>query len=130
MKKEKCATRLKYALELRNIRQSELSAKTKIPKSAICQYLSGNFEPKQDRVEVIANALDVSEAWLMGFDVPMERANSATNKSVPVTPDDLAENMIVYHRDGKTSEVKLSPKKMDLLIQMIEEFKENNNPNL
>ena len=73
MKKESCATRLRYALNLRNIKHSELSSKTKIPKSAISQYLSGAFEPKQDRVELLAKVLNVSEAWLMGFDVPMDK---------------------------------------------------------
>ena len=55
------------------MKQSELCEKTKIPKSAISQYLSGAFEPKQDRLHIIANALDVDPVWLMGYDVPMER---------------------------------------------------------
>ena len=45
----------------------------KIPKSSLSQYLSGDYEPKQDRVYDIAKVLNVSEAWLMGYDVPMER---------------------------------------------------------
>lgn len=73
MRKETCSERMRKALSLRNMKQSELSERTNIPKSAISQYLSGAFEPKQDRVELISKALDVSEAWLMGFDVPMER---------------------------------------------------------
>lgn len=73
MRKEKCAIRLKRALNIRNMKQSELSEKTKIPKSAISQYVSGAFEPRQDRIYLISNALNIDEAWLMGFDVPMER---------------------------------------------------------
>lgn len=72
MKINTFSKRLKEALRIRNIRQIELSEKTNIPKSAICQYLGGRFEPKQDRLSVIASVLEVSEAWLMGFDVPME----------------------------------------------------------
>ena len=48
----------------------------KIPKSSLSQYLSGDYEPKQDRVYDIAKVLNVSEAWLMGYDVPMERVNT------------------------------------------------------
>jgi transcriptional regulator with XRE-family HTH domain len=59
------------------MKQSELCGITKIPKSAISQYISGAFEPKQDRVYLIAQALNVSEAWLMGFDVPMERERNS-----------------------------------------------------
>ena len=55
------------------MKQSDLCQITKIPKSAISQYISGAFEPKQDRVYLISKALNVSEAWLMGFDVPIER---------------------------------------------------------
>ena len=72
-RKESCANRLKKALSIRNMKQSELCQITKIPKSSISQYLSGDFEPKQDRIYLISKALDVSEAWLIGYDVPMER---------------------------------------------------------
>ena len=68
-----CGERIKKALRFKGMKQSELCQITKIPKSAISQYISGAFEPKQDRVYLIAKALNVSEAWLMGYDVPMER---------------------------------------------------------
>lgn len=83
MKKDNCAVRLKRALSIRDMKQSELSLKTGIPKSAISQYVSGAFEPKQDRVEIIAKALDVSEAWLMGYDIPMERESTKTQERFP-----------------------------------------------
>ena len=72
-RKEPCADRLRKALRIRGMKQSELCQITKIPKSSISQYLSGDFEPKQDRIYLISKALDVSEAWLIGYDVPMER---------------------------------------------------------
>ena len=78
--KEKCSVRLARALAIRGMKQYELCEKTNIPKSAISQYLSGLFEPKQDRLHIIAQALDVDPVWLMGFDVPMEKVkeNSPT----------------------------------------------------
>ena len=72
-RKSNCSERIATALAIRNMKQSELCERTKIPKSAISQYISGAFEPKQDRIYLIARELDVSEAWLMGYDVPMER---------------------------------------------------------
>lgn len=63
--------RLKYAMNLNGLTQSDLCNKTKIPKSAMSQYLSGAFKPKDKRTFLIAKALNVSEAWLMGYDVPM-----------------------------------------------------------
>lgn len=78
-RKSNCAERIATALTLRNMKQAELCEKTKIPKSAISQYISGAFEPKQDRIYLIANALNVSEAWLMGYDVPMEKQDRQKN---------------------------------------------------
>ena len=71
-----CGARIKIGLQIRGMRQADLCEITKIPKSAISQYISGAFEPKQDRIYLISKALNVSEAWLMGDDVPMERQES------------------------------------------------------
>ncbi len=68
-----CAERIKHALRFKGLKQSDLCRLTKIPKSALSQYISGAYEPKQDRIYLISKALNVSEAWLMGLDVPMER---------------------------------------------------------
>ena len=65
--------RIKQALELRNMKQVELVAKTGIDKSQISSYLSGKYKPKQENLSLIAMALEVDEYWLMGQDVPMER---------------------------------------------------------
>ena len=76
MEKERrvsCGKRIKEALSIRGMKQIELCETTKIPKSALSQYISGAYEPKQDRIYLISKALDVSEAWLMGYDVPMGR---------------------------------------------------------
>jgi len=70
----KLKDRLKIALDLREKKAADLSKDLKIPKSAISQYLSGNRTIKDSRrLFAIAEYLDVSEAWLMGFDVPMDR---------------------------------------------------------
>ena len=76
---ESCATRLKKALSIRNMKQSELCAKTKISKSVLSEYISGVYEPKQDRVFILSQALNVDPVWLMGFDVPMESENKKSS---------------------------------------------------
>ena len=65
--------RLKAAIDEKAIRQTELCQKTGIGKSAMSQYLSGAFKPKQQNLYKLAQALGVSEAWLMGYDVPRTR---------------------------------------------------------
>ena len=70
---ETCAKRIAEALHIRNMKQYELCKLAKVPKSSLSLYLSGAYEPKQDRLYDMAKALNVSEAWLMGYDVPMDR---------------------------------------------------------
>lgn len=66
--------RLKQAMKLKNMTQSELCEKTGIPKSAMSQYVSGAFTPKQERTYLIAKALNVNESWLLGYDdISMDR---------------------------------------------------------
>lgn len=38
-------------------------------KSDISQYVSGKVEPNQDKLYILSNALNVREAWLMGYDI-------------------------------------------------------------
>lgn len=108
-----CAERIKKALYIKGMKQSDLCRLTKIPKSALSQYISGAFEPKQDRIYLMAQALNVSEAWLMGLDVPMERKNPSSNK---VAEPDLTEGeklwLELYHR--------LSDETRDIMITMMD----------
>lgn len=53
--------------------QADIVRATGISKSSISTYLSGAFVPKQNNIYKLAKALNVSEAWLLGYDVPMER---------------------------------------------------------
>lgn len=73
MAKETCANRIREALKKSGLKQADVARLTGIPKSALSQYISGAFEPKQDRIELLARTFGVSEAWLMGYDVPQER---------------------------------------------------------
>lgn len=65
--------RIKEGMLLRGLKQVDLVEKTGISKGALSSYISGRYVPKQNNTFLIAKALDVSEAWLMGADVPMER---------------------------------------------------------
>ena len=69
---EPCAVRIKKALSIKNMTQTELCARARISKSTLSEYLSGKYEPKQDKIFVLAKALDVDPVWLWGYDVSME----------------------------------------------------------
>ena len=65
--------RLQLAMEMSHKRQTDLVPLTGLNKSSISRYCSGEVEPKADAINKLATALDVSEMWLWGYDVPMER---------------------------------------------------------
>lgn len=71
--KEKFKDRLNQAMALQNLKAADLCERGNIPKSAMSYYTSGRSEPKHDRLYIIAKLLDVSEAWLLGYDVAMDR---------------------------------------------------------
>lgn len=82
MKRHTTAQRLNHIMAIRNMRQVDVLAAAepyckkygvKFGKNALSQYVSGKVEPGQEKLTILGLALGVSEAWLMGFDVPMER---------------------------------------------------------
>lgn len=104
---EDFSMRLKKALRNKNMKPSELSKRTGIKAPMISDYLKGKYKAKQDKVYLIAEALDVSEAWLMGFDVKMDRVPDSQRK------DDL----LLYKISKLTSEQK------DAIINIIDNMK-------
>lgn len=70
------SNRLITAMSKRNMKQSDLVKLTGINKGALSSYINGRYEPKQNNVYLLANCLNVNEAWLMGYDVPMEKNTS------------------------------------------------------
>lgn len=65
--------RLREALSLRNMKQVELCERTGIKKSSLNNWLAQRWQPKQNALMKMARVLDVSEVWLAGYDVSMER---------------------------------------------------------
>ncbi len=59
----------------------------KFNKSDLSQYLSGKTVPNQDKLYILCQALGVSEAWLIGYDVNKHRDNEL------LTLDDFIDNL-------------------------------------
>lgn len=78
--------RLNEALSMRNMTAAELSRLSGIDEGTLSNYKKGKYEPKQRKLESIAIALNVSIAWLMGADVPMEKE---IKYSSPTVTDDI-----------------------------------------
>lgn len=73
----------------------------KLGKSALSQYVNGVQAPDQKKLALLALTFDVSEAWLMGYDVPRERDTSTTTTAGYTETDlrKMAENAKTF--DGK-----------------------------
>lgn len=65
--------RIKEAMKIRKKKQVDLVRDTGIDKGSMSHYVSGTYEPKNEAIHKLAKALDVSEMWLWGYAVPMER---------------------------------------------------------
>ncbi len=92
MKNGSTATRLKQIMQEKNLRQVDILEKckpfcdtldVKLGRNDLSQYVNGKVEPGQEKLTILGLALNVSEAWLMGFDVPMERHNDNTQRTEP-----------------------------------------------
>ena len=68
------AQRLHMAMGMEHKKQADLVTATGLHKSTISRYCAGECEPKAEAISKLASALDVSEMWLWGYDVPMERS--------------------------------------------------------
>lgn len=89
MEKTTTAARLQQLMDERGLRQVDILSATepyckkynvKLGRNALSQYVSGKVAPRQDKLTILGLALNVSEAWLMGYDVPMERKIAPTAK--------------------------------------------------
>ena len=105
--------RLKKALLIRNIKPVELHEITKISESLISKYLSGNAIARQKKLTLLADALNINEVWLMGYDVPMQKSfnNISSNLSEIITQEygkdslDLLEYYDKLNKPGKEKAV-------------------------
>lgn len=84
MKISTTSERIKLLMNERGLRQVDIlesckpfceKERIKIQKSDLSQYISGKVEPKQDKLSILAAALNVNEAWLAGYDVPIDEKN-------------------------------------------------------
>lgn len=95
MKKDTFANRLYEGLTIRGLKPAELSRISGISKSSISEYLKGKYEAKQDGVYILSKALNVSEAWLMGADVPMERKNEQIDNNISPMPNNIIQIPVI-----------------------------------
>lgn len=96
--------RLKKALDERGMTLTELSNKSGINKGAISKYLHGTVIPKQSAVGVLAGALGVSPAWLLGFDVNEDGSAVKAVLDLDVLTAENKARVLAYYQALKDSQ--------------------------
>lgn len=104
MKNSSTSERLKQIMNERSLRQVDIleAAKpfcekygVKLAKNDLSQYVSGKVEPRQEKLTILGLALNVSETWLMGYDVRRER-DEKEQLAVPSELSDVKARLIQY----------------------------------
>lgn len=104
MKNSSTSERLKQIMNERSLRQVDIleAAKpfcekygVKLAKNDLSQYVSGKVEPRQEKLTILGLALNVSETWLMGYDVRRER-DEKEQLTVPSELSDVKAQLIQY----------------------------------
>lgn len=97
MKNSNTSERLKEIMNTRGLKQVDILEKAKpycqkygvrLGRNDLSQYVSGKVTPGQEKLTVLGLALGVTEAWLMGYDVPMARQDASqmliASNTIPV----------------------------------------------
>lgn len=121
MNNYKRENRIREALSIRGMKQVELCEKTGIKKSSVNGRIKQNWQPKQESLYKMAKVLDVSEMWLAGYDVTMERPKNQAQK------DELSVLIDSLYNDERVKSLfiniaRLSPDQFDTIESMVNQL--------
>lgn len=135
MEKETTSNRLRKIMSERNLRQVDIlnlavpyceKYNVKLNKSDLSQYCSGKTEPNQDKLFILGEALNVNEAWLMGYDVPMARiAFKDIPQNFHSSFDNIEEFKVAYDKSKLRGD-----KLLNAIIENIEHLNNDNRKRL
>lgn len=99
MEKLTTSKRLKQIMNERGLKQVEIlelckfysgKYQVKVAKNDLSQYISGKVQPSQNKLTVLALALNVNEVWLLGYDVPPETDAFCNNLVSNYSEDEIS----------------------------------------
>lgn len=119
--KDSLQSRLLYAMNLKGFKAVDLCERLGIPKATMSYYMNGKQEPRSDRLHLIAKLLDVSEAWLIGYDVPMEREDAQRDRD---NYESIVERLVNDQKFLETSSklLRLNDNQLNLVSALIDQF--------
>jgi len=125
--KEGFSARMKKAMFLKGVRQTDLVTRTGIDKGSLSSYMNGRYMPNADKIAKIATALGVSVNYLLGKEdisnakmtLPQFREIPVIGKVAAGVPIDAQEDIIgsvITDKDAFALKIKgdsMSPRIMD-----------------
>lgn len=113
--------RIREALNLRGMKQIELAERTGISQQKLNPWINQRWQPKQDSLYKMAKVLDVSELWLAGYNVAMERPVGQKKM------DQLAESILKVksnerYRDVVVKITKLDEDQLSIVENLLNQF--------
>lgn len=114
--------RLKQLMKERGLKQVDILKKSEpfqeetgiiMYKSHLSQYVNGKSSPDQHKLYLLSKTLDVSEAWLMGYEAVKERVEDSDREPEP------QQDTIAAHFDKEN----LTEEEMEEVRQFIEIIK-------
>ena len=115
------AERLQQAMAESKLKQIDVVRITGMHKGTLNNYIKGKYEPKSGSIHILAKALDVSEMWLWGYDVPKQRSDGQKKN------DQLVELITLLRKDNDFAEMvqmlsELTPEQRDSVKQFLTVF--------
>ena len=104
------STRIKQAMNSSNLKQIDIVNKAKsleketgikLTKTDLSQYVNGKVTPGQKKLYILAKILNVSEAWLLGYDVERARIDDKSRAEFNQQQDTMADH---FDKDDLTEE--------------------------
>lgn len=104
MERSSTSKRLRQIMSERNLRQVDILEKSKpfqkqlgvkMGRSALSQYVTGKSKPDDKKLYLLSKTLNVSEAWLMGYDVDKKRIPDSERNSIS---NDQPEIISIYNK--------------------------------
>lgn len=94
--------RIKQAMNSSNLKQIDIVNKAKsleketgikLTKTDLSQYVNGKVTPGQKKLYLLAKILNVSEAWLLGYDVDRKRVDDKYRAEFNQQQDTIAAHL-------------------------------------
>lgn len=96
--------RLNEALKYRDMTPKQLAERSGLHFTAIYRYLKGERIPKTDTIDLMANTLNVSPSWLLGYDVPMLLNDSTIKPDFTIKTEEDSFTLEIKRLSSKMTE--------------------------